>query len=180
MRPDGLVEDFIRVMEDKGADANVTLRSLILGSQDSETGWYGAAYSNSTIKMIILPRGRKEYELPAGHSFWINFAGFTASQVTEGDLIVDADDRVYHVVSVTPHCVGDLTVYYECELAYFLGEGEGIIEPPFPVPMGYSGVIRLFLGDVISNLTIITVPTIHRKLMENTMTIITIPNLTII
>lgn len=179
MRPDGLVEDFIRVMEDKGADADVTLRSLILGAQDSETGWFGAAYSDSTIKMIILSRGRKEYELPTGHCFWINFAGFTASQVLEGDLIVDADDRVYHVISVTPHCVGDLTIHYECELAYFMGEGEGIFEPPFPTPMGYTGMIRLFLGHVISNPTVTTIPTIHRKLMKKTVTITTIPSLTI-
>jgi hypothetical protein len=118
MRPDGLVEDFIRVMEDKGANADVTLESLVLGGQDSETGWYGAAYNNSTIKMIILPRGKKEYEVPAGHAFSINFAGFTASQVLEGDLIVAVDHRLYHVISVTPHAVGNITIYYELELAY--------------------------------------------------------------
>lgn len=129
MRPDGLVEDFIRVMDDKGANTNVTRKNLVLGSQDSEIGWYAKYYADTTIKMVILPRGRKEHELPAGRTVALKFAGFTASQVLEGDLIVDCGERIYYVASVTPHCVGDIITHYELDLELNLGHAVSAYEP---------------------------------------------------
>lgn len=48
------------------------------------------------------------------------------------------------------------------------------------VVMGVSGMVKLFMGDHVSNPTITTIPTTQQKLTKKTVTISTIPSLTIV
>jgi hypothetical protein len=52
--------------------------------------------------------------------------------------------------------------------------------PTKQVIMGVSGMVKLFMGDHVVNPTITTIPTMHQKLSKKTLTITTIPSLTII
>ena len=46
--------------------------------------------------------------------------------------------------------------------------------------LGHSGMVKLWMGDHVSNPTITTIPATHQKLTKKTATIITVPSLTIV
>lgn len=114
----GLYDRFAAKLRFIGANLNVTRKTLSLGAADAETGWYAKSYADTTIEMIILGRTATLMLIEAGLFIKRDAVGLTTTAIIEGDEIMDAASRYYTVESVTPHCVGDLLVFYECQLVY--------------------------------------------------------------
>ena len=114
----GLYDRFAAKLRFIGASLDVTRRTLSLGVADGETGWYAKSYANTTIEMVILGRAATLMLIESGLYVKRDAVGLTKTAVIEGDEVMDAASRYYTVESVTPHCVGDLLVFYECQLVY--------------------------------------------------------------
>jgi len=95
---------------------NVTRRALSLGDADTVTGWYAKTFTNSTVEMIIRPKGSTFMML--GMGFYARYAqtGYTQDPVVEGDEIKDAQNVYYEVKSIEEHFLGDNFFFRECEL----------------------------------------------------------------
>lgn len=89
----------------EGASANVTLRTLTLGSRVATgsgvytTGWRATTYSTSTIKTIILPQGSSHIFLGAGLYAAEDALGIidSSASVKLGDQIKSSDNRYYTI-----------------------------------------------------------------------------------
>lgn len=95
---------------------DVTRRKLVLGSQDSTTGWYDKSYTESTIEMPIEDRGTRVLLLPVGTYVRLDALGFTADVVEVGDEIKTDDGRYYEVKAVKKVYRGDSFVRRDCDL----------------------------------------------------------------
>lgn len=95
---------------------NVTRRALSLGSQDSVTGWYSKSFTDTTIEVIILPKGATFMALGMGFYAKYNLTGYTQDVVLEGDEIKDAANNYYEVKTIQENYVGDTFLFRELEL----------------------------------------------------------------
>ena len=93
--------------------ADVTRRELSLGAADSITGWYAKSFSNSTIKMIIRPKGSS---LPGGLYAKYDLTGFTPDYIVEGDEIIDTNSTYYSVDTTETEDWLDSFSHYVCKL----------------------------------------------------------------
>ena len=91
--------------------ANVTLRTLVLGNQDTQTGWYGKTFTTSTIPMLIFAKGTFNAKLGIGGFSRYDFTGYTDAVLLKGDQSLDADGYYYDVRDVQPVMIGDTLVY---------------------------------------------------------------------
>lgn len=96
--------------------ADVTHRALTLGNRDSVTGWYAKTFGESTIKMIIRPRGQSVIGLPVGQYAKYVLTGFTVEVVEEGDEIIDAQSSYYEVKAVEEEWFLDSFSHRVCNL----------------------------------------------------------------
>lgn len=101
----------------------VTRRELVLGSRDSETGWREPSYSETTIEMIIVPRGARHLALLAGAYPVLDAVGLTADLVSVGDQILDGNSEYWDVESIEPVYWGDSFVYRRCHLRHMVLHG---------------------------------------------------------
>lgn len=109
---DSLLESF----EAEWGSFDVTRRALLLGTRDSETGWRAKSYSETTIKMIVIPRGATKMMMAAGTYVKGHGKGLTDTAVSPGDEIkigslyyeVETRDEVYSAPGTVE--------YYECDL----------------------------------------------------------------
>lgn len=101
----------------KGSDVsfNVTRRQLSLGDADATTGWYVKEWTESTIEMVIQPRGGVNIGLPPGIFARLDAVGLTAAPVLVAEEIEDAG-VFYEVKTVKPYSIGDSFMYRECQL----------------------------------------------------------------
>jgi hypothetical protein len=97
--------------------ADVTRRALSLGAQDTTTGWYAKSFSETTIKMIILPKGSSIIGLPTGNYAKYEHTGFTANTVAEGDEIKDANGSYYEIETVEEAWWLDAFSHFICGLS---------------------------------------------------------------
>jgi len=95
---------------------DVTRRALSLGDADSVTGWYAKTFTESTIEMIIRPKGSTFMLL--GMGFYSRYAqtGYTQDPVVEGDEIKDVQNMYYEIKTIEEHYLGDNFFFRECEL----------------------------------------------------------------
>jgi len=98
------------------ASADVTLRTLSLGAQDSMTGWYSKAFGESTIKMIVVPRGATFQYMGMGWYAKHDVTGYTEDAVVEGDEIKDSFNNYYEVKAIKDHFWLNTIIFRECEL----------------------------------------------------------------
>ena len=96
--------------------ADVTRRELSLGSPDSVTGWYAKSFAETTIKMVIRPRGQSVIGLPVGQYAKYGLTGFTVEVVEEGDEIIDAQGNYYEVKAVEEEWFLDSFSHRVCNL----------------------------------------------------------------
>jgi len=96
--------------------ADVTRRELSLGSLDSVTGWYAKNFDDSTIKMVIRPRGQSVIGLPVGQYAKYDVTGFVVDVVEEGDEIVDAQGSYYEIKAVEEEWFLDSFSHRVCNL----------------------------------------------------------------
>jgi len=109
---DNLVASF----EATVGSCNVTRRALTLGERDSVTGHRKPSYPETTIKMIIIPRGATSQAMQAGTYVRLDAVGLTDIACSEGDEIKDGS-IYYEVEARREHTVTPDTVeYYECDL----------------------------------------------------------------
>lgn len=106
----------IKFINATGASLDVTWKKLTLGEADSATGWYETEYTDSTIEMIILPRGSPYMHLAPGSYVREDAVGLTADVVVSGDLIETSDGVCYEVKGVRKQSVGTSFFYRECDL----------------------------------------------------------------
>lgn len=99
-----------------GLSAEVTLRTLVLGAQDSVTGWYAPSYTESDIDMIIQPRGTRVAGMPAGIFAREDAVGINASPTKIGDQIKTQANIYYEIISIKKHSLLDSFMYYETQL----------------------------------------------------------------
>jgi hypothetical protein len=95
---------------------NVTRRELVLGIQDTETGWYIPSYNNSTIKMMIFPKGTDISNIEAGQITRYTNTGLTSAVIAEGDQIINAFNDKYYVTTAEPYMAGESFDHYTCQL----------------------------------------------------------------
>ena len=119
-----LFQKLVDTVESKGASADVTRRSLVLGSADLKTGRYVKSFTESNIKLLIESSGSQSGFAALGRHVDYTFNGYTDSAVREGDEIVDSHENVYRVDSVEPFRIGDIHVYNRLVLRP-AGIGEG-------------------------------------------------------
>jgi len=97
--------------------ADVTLQSLVLGSQNATTGWHALTYTTtSTIEMPIYPKGTNFSIFPMGVYTRYDYTGYTLSSVSLYDKVTDAASRTYRVLSITDWWQGDKFAYNVVEL----------------------------------------------------------------
>jgi len=96
--------------------AEVTRRTLVLGSEDSVTGWFQKSWSDSTIDMIILPSGSQFMHLLPGAYARYDAVGRTQDPVFVGDQIKDGS-RYFEVREVKPWYLLNSFMYRDCQLA---------------------------------------------------------------
>ena len=112
-----LFDDIVKTFEDEGGSCDMTLRTLTLGSRDSETGWRAKSYSETNIKMIVTPRGTTSLNVVAGSFVRLDALGKTDSPVKAADEIKTKGGTYYEVKAVHEYYVTPDTVeYYECDL----------------------------------------------------------------
>jgi len=96
--------------------ANVTRRALTLGSADSITGWYDKSYSETTLDIIIRPKGSTLMMLGMGLYAKHDITGFTSDGILEGDEIRDSNGVYYTVEQVEEEWILDSFSHYVCAL----------------------------------------------------------------
>jgi hypothetical protein len=99
--------------------ANVTLRTLSLGSQDLVSGWYAKSFAASTVKMIIRPKGASfTYQGAGYYAKYLNtgFCGPTTT-ILEGDEVVDSNGSYYEVKTVEEEWYLNVLSHKVCELS---------------------------------------------------------------
>ena len=113
-------ESFTRILkrfESARGSCDVTRRALTLGTRDTITGWRAKNYSETTIKMVIIPRGATSSAVAAGTYVRLDAVGLTATSVNEGDEIKTSKSVYYEVKTRREHCLTPDTVeYYENDL----------------------------------------------------------------
>jgi len=98
---------------------DVTLLSLTVGnnaSRDDETGWRSKDFPESTIEMIVIPRGANSLHLVPGLFARIDAVGRTRDYAKIGDQIKTAAGMYYEVKAVRSNYVGDLLWHRDCDL----------------------------------------------------------------
>lgn len=97
---------------------DVTWRDLSLGDRDSETGWREKSYSESSIQMVIIPKGAADMMVRAGVYVRYDALGLTATAVSAGDEIKNADNVYYMVKTVSRWKLGSTgkVDHYQCDL----------------------------------------------------------------
>jgi len=101
----------------KGGSLNVTKRALILGARNDVTNWCAKGFSESTIKMAIIPRGATRLALACGAYVRLDAVGFTDTVLQEDDEVETAGGVYYEVKAVREHgLTPDIIEFYECDL----------------------------------------------------------------
>jgi hypothetical protein len=98
------------------ASFDVTKRALALGSRDAWSGWHAKSWTESTIEMIIVPKGATRMALLAGVYPQLDAVGLTDDSVAVGDQIKDSTSTYYTIEAIKPHYWGDSLSHYECDL----------------------------------------------------------------
>ena len=98
-------------------DFSVTRRALSLGDLDSVTGWYAKTFAETTIEMIIRPKGSSFNVLGMGFYARHTLTGFTQDAVVEGDEVKDSGNVYYEIKMAQEHYFGNSFFYRECELS---------------------------------------------------------------
>jgi hypothetical protein len=98
---------------------NVTLFSLSLSEEaDPITGWFDEVFTESSIEMVIIPKGAHQFLTGTGLYVKTDAMGLTLSCLKEGDRIRSLNDNYYVVHTVLPYFVGNLLIFYEANLIY--------------------------------------------------------------
>lgn len=107
----------LKTFESAFGSFDVTRRALTLGDRDSVTGWRKKSYSETTIKMIVIPRGATKMMLQAGTFVTLDGKGLTITAVKEGDEIQVGS--IYYEVKapVEVYSKPGTVEYYNCDLA---------------------------------------------------------------
>ena len=96
---------------------DVTRRRMYLGIRDSVTGWCAKNFVDTTIEMIIVPRGATEILSTVGTYARRDAVGVTMDAVEIGDKIF-TESKVYcDVLAVQEHWLGDSFMYRACQLS---------------------------------------------------------------
>lgn len=98
------------------ASFQVTLYSLFLGAQDTETGWFQKGYIIQTVTMAVIPKGSTHFLSGLGYYSRHDAVGFTNFTVKVGDYIKDSFDTHYLIVGLQPHTWGNVYAYTACAL----------------------------------------------------------------
>lgn len=117
MGTSNLFANLKRAVESLGLTVDQTRYAIAFGARETTTGWRAVTHGTSTIEMPILPRSAALAALRAGVYARHNWTGWTLTAVVEGDMVKDADNVYYEVLSVEKVQVGDMLFYYECELS---------------------------------------------------------------
>jgi len=103
-------------MAGRNVTFDVTRRRLVLGARDSETRQRAKSYQETTIPMIILPRGSRYLHLAPGVFITSDAVGLTIERVTKYDQIRTPFDVYYEVKDVKDEPFGDTLLYRQCDL----------------------------------------------------------------
>ena len=103
-------------MIDMGLSAEVTRRKLVLGSQDTITGWFAPSYTEEDIDMVILPSGSQYLRMLPGADVRFDAVGRTADPILPGDQI-RANGIYYTIKEVKPWYILNSFAYRDAQLA---------------------------------------------------------------
>jgi hypothetical protein len=143
------------------ADLTVTRLELVLGAQNSTSGWYEPTYNESTIKMAISSKGNNiSFDLPIGKHINYNLTGYTGDVVKEGDKIRSQFQDYYTILTSTPVELGNSFHGFICELE--LQQNYGLVSSAYTEPT-YTQVAtsdnathrtKLWLDTYLSNVSL--------------------------
>ena len=107
----------VKSFETARGSCDITRRTLSLGVRDSVTGWRVKSYVETTIKMVIIPRGATQSALKAGTYVRLDAVGLTDTLLSEGDEVKTSGGTYYKVKAVRNHSLTpDVVEYYEVDL----------------------------------------------------------------
>ena len=115
--------DTVAFWERKGANCDVTLHALSLSLPDIR-GVPTKVWVDSTIKMVITDPAAQQKITGAGLYSQLSVKAKTDSAVYAGDEVTDSFGNVWAVTTVLPYSVGNVFVYYDCALAFKLGNND--------------------------------------------------------
>ncbi len=111
---DALVE---RVEAVGGVTCDATRRKLVLGTEDSTTGWYSKDWEENSIEGILILRNDKRVALAAGTYVGLDGVFLTADVLEPGDE-VQVGDEFYEVKTAKPKSLADSFVYRVCDVTH--------------------------------------------------------------
>lgn len=113
-------ETLVNAFESSGfiASLEVTRRKLVLGSEDSTTGWFKKTYVNSTIDILMPSESAVSRLLSVGTYVDLTKTGFTQDVVEGGDQIETQAHVFYEVKTVIEKFVGDSFSHRVCTLKH--------------------------------------------------------------
>ena len=88
----------------------------MLGTRDSVTGWYAKGYAESTIDMVIVPRGANSLSLKTGVYARLDAVGLTQDVVLVGDEVETIPHVFYEVKTIRENWIGDSFEFRACDL----------------------------------------------------------------
>ena len=99
------------------SNLSVTLQTLSLGAQDSDTGIPARSYTESTIEMLIISKESKQVTTQLGVSNVLDCLGITQTATRVFDKVKTSTGKNYIIQSVKPNLDGSGQLnYYELSL----------------------------------------------------------------
>jgi len=99
-----LFDRLVSAFESKtGGKCDVTLRKLSLGARDTVTGHRAKEYTESTVKMPIVPRGSQHLSLVPGNYVREDAIGYCAAGISVGDELLHPSGKYYEVKGIRPY-----------------------------------------------------------------------------
>ena len=116
--PASLYDILADKVESLGVELDITYYKYSLAAPaNASTGWYVGSYAAGTpLEMILIGRGAQDLLTGSGVYVKLDVAGFTKTEVYENDKVLDSQGNIYIVKTVTPHPIGDVTVFYESQM----------------------------------------------------------------
>lgn len=131
LTPASMFTALVAKVEAQGVSCNVTHKKLVLDQQDGVTGQFVEAYDESTVKAVFCPDGAANEGFESARASQVHAVVYVYLPVYEGDDLIDAAGRAWHVLTSEPVTFGDVYAFRRLGVVYSnAARSEGEYHPP--------------------------------------------------